>query len=85
LNNPKIILKMESKVAYHENIELNLKATELRLGLPGTDDSQEAALFGARNNKKRQLSDTSKECGSKATASDNAQHDADRETPPPAK
>ena len=77
---------MESKVAYHENIELNLKATELRLGLPGTDDSQEAAaLFGARNNNKRQLSDTSKECGSKCTTASDAQHDADHETPPPAK
>ncbi|XP_059446060.1 auxin-responsive protein IAA1 [Corylus avellana] len=74
---------MESKVAY-ENIELNLKATELRLGLPGTHDSQEASLFGARNNNKRQLSDTSKECGSKGSASD-AQHADDHETPPPAK
>lgn len=70
---------MESRVAY-EN-ELNLKATELRLRLPGTDDREEAALFGARNNK-RQLPDTSKECGSKGTSDE--QH-ADHETAPPAK
>ncbi|KAG2722175.1 hypothetical protein I3843_02G101700 [Carya illinoinensis] len=53
---------MESKVAY-EN-DLNLKATELRLGLPGTDYSEEQALFSARNNK-RPLPDTNEKCGSK--------------------
>lgn len=52
----------KSKVA-NEN-DLHLKATELRLGLPGTDDSEEQALFGARNNK-RPFPDASKECGSK--------------------
>jgi auxin-responsive protein IAA len=54
---------MESKVA-NENDLHHLKATELRLGLPGTDDSEEQALFGARNNK-RPVPDASKECGSK--------------------
>lgn len=75
----KIIGKMESKVAYET--DLNLKATELRLGLPGTDDSEEQALFNARNNK-RSFPDASGECGSKSCS--DAQH-ADNETAPPAK
>ncbi|KAL4643390.1 hypothetical protein ACB092_02G088400 [Castanea dentata] len=72
---------MESKVAYENG--LNLKATELRLGLPGTDiESEEQALSSARNNK-RPLPDNSKECGLKGS-SDDAQH-SDHETAPPAK
>ncbi|XP_050239521.1 auxin-responsive protein IAA4 [Quercus robur] len=72
---------MESKVAYQN--ELNLKATELRLGLPGTDiESEEQALSSARNNK-RPLPDNTKECGLKGS-SDDAQH-SDHETAPPAK
>ena len=72
---------MESKVAYQN--ELNLKATELRLGLPGTDiESEEQALSCARNNK-RPLPDNTKECGLKGS-SDDAQH-SDHETAPPAK
>lgn len=70
---------MESKVAYDN--DLNLKATELRLGLPGTDDREEQTLFSARNNK-RPLPDTSKECGSKKKS--DAQH-VDNETAPPTK
>jgi len=72
---------MESKVAYQN--ELNLKATELRLGLPGTDiESEEQALSSARNNK-RPLPDNTNECGLKGS-SDDAQH-SDHETAPPAK
>lgn len=72
---------MESKVAYQK--ELNLKATELRLGLPGTDiESEEQALSSARNNK-RPLPDNTMECGLKGS-SDDAQH-SDHETAPPAK
>ncbi|KAK6929869.1 AUX/IAA domain [Dillenia turbinata] len=40
--------------------ELNLKDTELRLGLPGTDESEKEAVIGVRNNK-RSLSVTSEE------------------------
>ncbi|KAK9991917.1 hypothetical protein SO802_026902 [Lithocarpus litseifolius] len=72
---------MESKVAYQN--ELNLKATELRLGLPGTDiESEEQALSSARNNK-RPLPDNTKECGLKGS-SDDDQH-SDHEAAPPAK
>ncbi|XP_075656238.1 auxin-responsive protein IAA4 [Castanea sativa] len=72
---------MESKVAYENG--LNLKATELRLGLPGTDiESEEQALSSSRNNK-RPFPDNSKECGLKGS-SDDAQH-SDHETAPPAK
>nr|AXS76507.1 IAA12 [Betula platyphylla]QEE59939.1 AUX/IAA family protein [Betula platyphylla] len=63
---------MESKVA-----------TELRLGLPGTDiDSQEQAVFGARNNK-RPFPDARKECESKGSSV--ADQHADHETATPAK
>lgn len=72
---------MESKVAYENG--LNLKATELRLGLPGADiESEEQAVSSARNNK-RPLPDNSKECGLKGSSHD-AQH-SDYETAPPAK
>ncbi|KAJ7954797.1 Auxin-responsive protein [Quillaja saponaria] len=70
---------MESKVAY-EN-DLNLKATELRLGLPGTGENEEKTLPTARNNK-RTLPETSEECGSKSSS--NAQH-VDTDASPPAK
>ncbi|KAE8677655.1 Auxin-induced protein 22D [Hibiscus syriacus] len=40
---------MEGKVAYDN--DLNLKATELRLGLPGTHEEQEA-VSNVRNNKR---------------------------------
>lgn len=41
---------MEGGVVY-EN-DLNLKATELTLGLPGTERNQEQAVSCARNNKR---------------------------------
>lgn len=41
---------MEGVVA-HEN-DLNLKATELRLGLPGTDESEKETASCAKNNKR---------------------------------
>ncbi|KAE9612062.1 hypothetical protein Lal_00022221 [Lupinus albus] len=64
---------MESKVAY-EN-DLNLKATELRLGLPGREENEQKTKFGVRTNK-RSLIETSEECGSNAP---NVNNDA---TPP---
>lgn len=44
---------MEGRVTY-DNDDLNLKATELRLGLPGTDETEdhEQAVSTARNNKR---------------------------------
>lgn len=66
----------------YEN-ELNLKATELRLGLPGTDhESEEQALSSARNNK-RPLLDTTKECGLKGSS--DAEHADHESTAPPTK
>ncbi|OIW07246.1 hypothetical protein TanjilG_08361 [Lupinus angustifolius] len=67
---------MESKVAY-EN-DLNLKATELRLGLPGTEENDEKTKSGVRTNK-RSLPETSEECGSKGS---NAQHMKSDAAPP---
>lgn len=56
----------------YEN-DLNLKATELRLGLPGIDGCEDHALFGAKN-KKRPTLEKSEESESK-----------DAEAAPPAK
>ncbi|XP_022761106.1 auxin-induced protein 22B-like [Durio zibethinus] len=63
---------MEGSVAY-EN-DLHLKATELRLGLPGTDEREEHAVSNVRNNK-RPL----QEGGA------NGKSDSQNETAPPAK
>ncbi|KAK6914028.1 AUX/IAA domain [Dillenia turbinata] len=41
--------------------ELNLKDTELRLGLPGTNEPEKETVLGVRNNNKRALSVTSEE------------------------
>lgn len=61
-------------------IDLNLKATELRLGLPGTD---EETVSNVRNNKKRPLLQDiadGEECGA------NGKSDAQiNETAPPTK
>nr|APR63843.1 auxin-induced protein 22D-like [Populus tomentosa] len=67
---------MEGGVAY-EN-DLNLKATELRLGLPGTSCTNEQAVSGARNNK-RPLPETREERGAKGNS--DPRHD-DQETAP---
>ncbi|XWS13764.1 hypothetical protein CRYUN_Cryun36dG0066100 [Craigia yunnanensis] len=67
---------MEGSLAY-EN-DLNLKATELRLGLPGTDEREEQRVSNVRNNK-RPLQDADEECGA------NGKSDAQNETEPPAK
>ncbi|XP_022722349.1 auxin-induced protein 22D-like [Durio zibethinus] len=66
---------MEGSVAY-EN-DLNLKATELRLALPGTDEREEQAVSNVRN--KRPLQDSDEECGV------NGKSDSQNETTPPAK
>ncbi|KAK7278394.1 hypothetical protein RJT34_23422 [Clitoria ternatea] len=69
---------MESTVAY-EN-DLNLKATELRLGLPGTEEKTLPAAV--RANKRPLNNETSdQECGSKGS---NVQH-VESEVAPPAK
>ncbi|XVF66566.1 hypothetical protein PTKIN_Ptkin10aG0047400 [Pterospermum kingtungense] len=65
---------MEVSVAY-EN-DLNLKATELRLGLPGTDEREEQAAVVSYRNKKKRPAD--EECGANGK-SDNAQ---DESAPP---
>ncbi|EEF45187.1 auxin-responsive protein IAA4 [Ricinus communis] len=56
---------MEGAVAY-EN-DLNLKATELRLGLPGTERNEEQAALSCTRNNKRPLPETRDECGEKAS------------------
>ncbi|CAL0299918.1 unnamed protein product [Lupinus luteus] len=70
---------MESKVVY-EN-DLNLKATELRLGLPGTEENEEKAKSSVRTNK-RPLIETSEECGSKGS---NVHQHVNNDVAPPSK
>ena len=55
--------------------DLNLKATELRLGLPGTDETEKEKLPGVRNNK-RSSSETNDVCETKGSSN------GDRETAP---
>ncbi|XP_042516551.1 auxin-induced protein 22D-like [Macadamia integrifolia] len=76
---------MESTVTYQS--DLNLKATELRLGLPGTDESEKdkpmnPAPAAVRINK-RPLTGLNDESKSSSCASD--ARDGGRETPPEAK
>ncbi|XP_039007235.1 auxin-induced protein 22D-like [Hibiscus syriacus] len=68
---------MESSSAAYEN-DLNLKATELRLGLPGTTDYEEeetAALSGVRTNKRPLQEDhnTDEKCGANGKSPSKAQ------------
>jgi hypothetical protein len=73
----RLLENMEGGVAY-EN-DLNLKATELRLGLPGTScTNEEQAVSGARNNK-RPLPETREDRGAKGKS--DPRHD-DQETAP---
>ncbi|KAF9677667.1 hypothetical protein SADUNF_Sadunf08G0131300 [Salix dunnii] len=69
---------MEGGVAYEH--DLNLKETELRLGLPGTGCTIEKGVSGARNNK-RPLSETREEGG--ANGKPDAQHDDQENAPAP--
>lgn len=54
--------EMESSVLYEG--DLNLKATELRLGLPGTDEPEQQNAASGRNNK-RSLPESADDGGSK--------------------
>ena len=64
----------------YEN-DLNLKATELRLGLPGTEDKEDQTLPIVRNNK-RPLPETSDE--ESVSKSSITQH-VDTDSTPPTK
>ena len=70
---------MESSVVYEG--DLNLKATELRLGLPGTDEPEKQNMSSVRNNK-RASPDMAEDGGSKG---DSVAKNGDRESAPAAK
>nr|KYP46364.1 Auxin-induced protein 22B [Cajanus cajan] len=70
---------MESRVTYESH--LNLKATELRLGLPGTEEKEDAKTLHSVRNNKRQLRETSEDSVSISKPSDVETHHA----APPAK
>lgn len=64
----------------HDN-DLNLKATELRLGLPGTDEAEKETMSCTKNNK-RTLPESAEDSVSKGDV--DSKH-SDREAPPAAK
>lgn len=64
-----------------DDTDLNLKATELRLGLPGTDEAEKEIVSSTKSNK-RTLSESAEECVSKEDA--DSKH-SDQEAPPAAK
>lgn len=72
---------MES-MSYENDLNLNLKATELRLGLPGSDETEDQAVLvpSTSLNKKRALPEKSEEIGPKGSTVE-----AETETAPPAK
>jgi auxin-responsive protein IAA len=57
---------MENSVAYDK--DLNMKDTELRLGLPGTEKiEKEETILSAKVSNKRPLIESSKDSGSKTS------------------
>lgn len=48
---------MERTTATYDNDDLNLKATELRLGLPGTDEPERETSPNSSRTKKRSSSE----------------------------
>ncbi|KAJ4722584.1 Auxin-responsive protein [Melia azedarach] len=61
---------METGVAFENG--LNLKATELRLGLPGTHENEEQVLSASARNNKRPSPDTADDCGAKDKSDEEA-------------
>ncbi|TKY53807.1 Auxin-induced protein 22B [Spatholobus suberectus] len=74
---------MESRAAY-EN-DLNLKATELRLGLPGTEEKDEKTTVHGVRNHKRQVRENSEESVSISKASHDQHVESDAAPPTKAK
>ncbi|KAF5196934.1 Auxin-responsive protein, partial [Thalictrum thalictroides] len=63
--------------------DLNLKATELRLGLPGVDDFEKQKTPAVRSNK-RSLDETGDDTGSNSNSIISDARDCDRESAPAA-
>ncbi|WVY98244.1 hypothetical protein V8G54_030395 [Vigna mungo] len=74
---------MESRVVFES--DLNLKATELRLGLPGTEEKEDNNLrtHAVLRNNKRQVRETSQDSVSISKASHHQQHVETVSAPPP--
>ncbi|KAF3959133.1 hypothetical protein CMV_016021 [Castanea mollissima] len=73
---------MEKSLVFEK--DLNLEATELRLGLPGTKESEKQTPSTIKSNK-RVLPDMSEECGSKDNSIVSHVKKCDQEVAPPAK
>ncbi|CAK8571858.1 unnamed protein product [Lathyrus sativus] len=87
---------MENSLARNHEIELNLKATELRLGLPGSDDDHEVEKLPSnfsiiRNNKRSSPESTEVESINKTKTNNTSNDDSDitnddqDNAPPPSK
>lgn len=74
--------EMEKSLVFEK--DLNLEATELRLGLPGTKESEKQTPSTIKSNK-RVLPDMSEECGSKDNSNVSHVKKCDQEVAPPAK
>lgn len=74
--------EMENSLVFEK--DLNLEATELRLGLPGTKESGKQTPSTIKSNK-RVLPDMSEECGSKDSSNVSHVKKCDQEVAPPAK
>lgn len=61
---------MENSVAYVN--DLNMKDTELRLGLPGTEENENEKTLSVKVSNKRSLVETSKDSASGSKTSDAA-------------
>lgn len=71
---------MENKVIYEK--DLNLEATELRLGLPGTKKPEKQAPPSLKTSNKRPLPDMNEESGSGNNSSVSDDGKSHRETAP---
>ncbi|KAK4596462.1 hypothetical protein RGQ29_014485 [Quercus rubra] len=73
---------MEKSIKFEK--DLNLEATELRLGLPGTKESEKQTPSAIKSNK-RVLPDMSEECGYEDNSNVSHVKKCDQEVAPPAK
>ncbi|CAK7346487.1 unnamed protein product [Dovyalis caffra] len=74
---------MERSMAYES--DLNLKATELRLGLPGSDEPEKPSTTPSVRSNKRASPETSEESWSKSSSSVSNVENCERDGTPPAK
>lgn len=65
--------------------DLNLEATELRLGLPGRDEHEKQSSPSARTSNKRASPEVAEESSSLSNSNVSDARNSDRDSAPPAK